>query len=132
MTPSQRLSIVRDSLRQWLADHGVGDPEQNQPQSEAMLICGGYFCGRRFRFPNHTAVWFIEEDEVKVHDASGSLCECYRGDQIDTLAGQWVQQSQQEPLQDEPRLRISAPSLSGGDAAAEGRSSEAVPARRAA
>ncbi len=86
MTNSQRLLVVRNSLRNWMSGRHAGEADQAEPLSEAMLIRGGFFRGRRFRFLNYQAVWFIEEDELKVHDREGSVVAHFQGEQIDRLA----------------------------------------------
>ena len=89
MTNSQRLSAVRDALRGWLLTHLPENPRAADPVGEAMLIQDGCFCGRRFRFPEHAAVWFLEEDEVKVRDLQGNLMVCFHGSQVDEWADAW-------------------------------------------
>jgi hypothetical protein len=39
-----------------------------------LLIRGGHYCGRRFTSPSgRTAIWFIEEDQLKLYDSQGEL-----------------------------------------------------------
>jgi hypothetical protein len=45
----------------------------DQIPSEAMLIRGGFFCGRRFVAEGLEAVWFIEENEIKFYDCDGAV-----------------------------------------------------------
>ncbi|MBW3598815.1 MAG: hypothetical protein KY475_16255 [Planctomycetes bacterium] len=40
---------------------------------ETILIRDGYFCGRRFECDGFTAVWFVEENELKIHDRDGRV-----------------------------------------------------------
>ena len=40
---------------------------------ESLLIRDGFFCGRRFEMDGLCAVWFVEEDELKVYDRDGTL-----------------------------------------------------------
>ncbi len=56
-----------------------------------MLIRKGYFCGRRFRFQLYHAVWFMEEDEVKIHAPQGEVVERLGASEIDALAQAWHQ-----------------------------------------
>jgi hypothetical protein len=72
MTNSQRLNAVRHLLQTWYLDrqpHAAWDPE------ESILVRGGFYCGRRFRFQDYQAVWFAEEDQVKIYDPQGRLVE---------------------------------------------------------
>lgn len=86
MTNSQRLSAVRTALRKWIADRHGDQDDCGKPLSEAMLIRDGYFCGRRFRFQLYHAVWFLEEDEVKILGSDGTVVGRLDADAIDTLA----------------------------------------------
>ncbi len=70
MTNSQRLAAVRRCLDRWIEEQqSDGDIEIR----DSILIRDGFFVGRRFQLGRYHAVWFMEEDEVKVHDQSGSL-----------------------------------------------------------
>jgi hypothetical protein len=70
MTNSQRLAAVRRCLDRWLEkQQSDGDIEI----SDAVLIRGGFYVGRKFQLGPYRAVWFMEEDEVKIHDAGGSV-----------------------------------------------------------
>lgn len=91
MTNSQRLAVVRTALRKWISDRHDGQDELGKPLSEAMLIRDGFFCGRRFRFQLYHAVWFLEEDEVKILSSDGTVASRLVADQIDALAQAWQQ-----------------------------------------
>lgn len=41
--------------------------------SEIILIRNGHYCGRRFTVAGGSAVWFLEENQIKVYDAQGTL-----------------------------------------------------------
>jgi hypothetical protein len=79
MTNSQRLATVRACLLQWLAkqrDPGESPVDPDHPiTQESILIRDEYYCGRRFHTAEHQAVWFIEEDELKIYRNTGEL-EC--------------------------------------------------------
>ncbi len=96
MTNSQRLAKVRARLLQWIADQEPGDSgddpstesgaESNVGSSilrESILIRGEFFCGRRFYTANHYAVWFIEEDQLKIYQNNGDLLCILTGSQIE-------------------------------------------------
>lgn len=89
MTNSQRLVAVRDALRGWILGQQPENSQAADPLGEAMLIQDGYFCGRRFRFPGHTAIWFLEEDEVKLRDTQGQVVARLQGDEINRWAEAW-------------------------------------------
>lgn len=104
MTNSQRLSLVRQCLRLWLADNALDDhlpgdtqtdlagadakqagstgPTPPQAIQESILIRDGFYCGRRFDAGTHEAVWFMEEDELKISDLTGDLLCVYVGEEI--------------------------------------------------
>ena len=90
MTNSQRLATVRQAFLHWLRDAGVNacsDSHDNSLiQRESVLIRDEFFCGRRFIAKDHHAVWFIEEDVVKIHLSDGQLMHVLRGAEIDEFA----------------------------------------------
>lgn len=93
MTNSQRLSAVRTALRKWITDRHPAQDDSGKPVSEAMLIRGGYFCGRRFRFQLYHAIWFLEEDEVKILSPEGEVVGRLEAQEINSLAQAWNQAS---------------------------------------
>lgn len=110
MTNSQRLSSVRNALRQWISERQPDAVDLHQPASEAMLIRDGFFCGRRFRFPNYQAVWFLEEDELKIRDLQGTGLALLSTTEIDELAGVWeaTLAAQAQPADEVRTLSITA------------------------
>jgi hypothetical protein len=40
---------------------------------ETILIRDGYYCGRRFECDGWTAIWFVEEQQVKLYDRDGRV-----------------------------------------------------------
>jgi hypothetical protein len=70
MTNSQRIEKVRHTLQRWYeAEH---EPTELQFE-ESILIRDGFYCGRRFRFGPYSAIWFIEENQLKIFDERGAL-----------------------------------------------------------
>lgn len=49
----------------------------NMPQptefSESILIKSGNYCGRRFAGEGGHAIWFVEENQLKLYNAEGKL-----------------------------------------------------------
>ena len=88
MTNSQRLAAVRERLTQWLCEQR--DPSEDEAEfsilRESILIRNEFYCGRRFHTANHDAVWFIEEDELKIYHSNGQLACVFKGDEIDVGA----------------------------------------------
>jgi hypothetical protein len=60
---------VRNLVTQTFAQLGAGDEELR----ETILIRDGNYCGRRFESARGVAVWFVEESQIKLYSADGSL-----------------------------------------------------------
>ena len=60
---------VRDRVRQIAAEHGFSA----ETIGESILIREGFYCGRRFMLDGMQAVWFVEENELKVFNPDGTL-----------------------------------------------------------
>jgi hypothetical protein len=90
MTNSQRLATIRARFLRWLADQGVADPGPEDSLHgilrESILIRDEIYCGRRFHTASHQAVWFIEEDVLKIYQKTGELACVFTGDQINLAA----------------------------------------------
>ena len=90
MTNSQRLMTVRQCLERWLETHrdadATADGSDAVPFRESILIREGFYCGRRFEAEGWSAVWFLEEDQLKISDISGAVVMAYRGDELDRAA----------------------------------------------
>ncbi len=83
MTNSQRLYAVRRLLAHWAGDQTDVDTSS---LCESVLIRSGFYCGRRFQFGPYHAIWFMEEDQVKIHDPSGQIVATFDHSSIDRLA----------------------------------------------
>ena len=59
---------VRSHVRGVFLQHGAS---QEDPIEEAILIRDGFYCGRRFQCGELKAVWFVEEDQLKIYDQEG-------------------------------------------------------------
>ncbi|MEM6363384.1 MAG: hypothetical protein AAF745_03085 [Planctomycetota bacterium] len=70
MTPAQKLTRARDQFRRLESIC----TRQTAPQwHESVYIADGMFVGRQFSGATLTAIWFTEEDVLKVFDADGQL-----------------------------------------------------------
>ncbi|TWT98984.1 hypothetical protein [Neorhodopirellula pilleata] len=96
MTPSQQLARARTCVRIFFAE---GQTDKNEVNGglptdsdaefrESVFICEGFYRGRRFRSPSMTAVWFAEEDELKIHTIGGELVVSLDAQAMDELAEQ--------------------------------------------
>lgn len=120
MTNSQRLATVRARLLRWLAAEHIGHAEQSvgtgqhesagpnsQPAailSESILIRNEFYCGRQFHTESHRAVWFIEEDELKIYRTRGELVCVLSSEEIDAVADDAVR-----PADSPDVLKLPAP-----------------------
>lgn len=79
---------------------GIG----NRPFQESILIRDGYYCGRRFDAGSLEAVWFLEEDQVKISDVLGTVLCVLRGSEVDALAALSLPEAElpQEQFADQP------------------------------
>ena len=90
MTNSQRLATVRAFLKNWIASADGNKASADSDASEggwteSLLIREGFFCGRSFVTKHHRAVWFVEEDELKIRDQSGEIVAVFRGEEITSV-----------------------------------------------
>ncbi|QDV68490.1 hypothetical protein Poly24_21990 [Rosistilla carotiformis] len=70
MSNAQRLDEVRAFLQAWFSKN---HPSNVWNANEAILIREGHYCGRRFAFGPYTAIWFVEENQIKIFDPDGSV-----------------------------------------------------------
>ncbi len=101
MTNSQRLSTVRDQLIRWITSQngaavyeGSGSAEGSPILSESILIRDGFYCGRRFDLGSHRAVWFLEEDVLKIYSSQGELKCVLTGEQLGEIADERADREQ--------------------------------------
>lgn len=144
MTNSQRLSAVRECLIQWLAAQSreakpaESDPGGRRPDldaepaiiSESLLIRDGFFCGRRFDLGSHRAVWFLEENIVKIFRHSGELICVLSGEQLSPE--QSVEDENSKILSLRPTTPPAASDVGGGSKGSDDNSSEAAADHRRA
>jgi hypothetical protein len=64
------IHSVRTRVRQLLAAAGL---PTEAPVRETLLIRNGNYCGRRFESDGAHAVWFMEEDQIKLYSPEGLL-----------------------------------------------------------
>jgi len=72
MHHAQLLELVRQIVRETFASHGTDSLDD---WCETILIRDGYYCGRRFTCGDLRAIWFIEENSLKIFSQEvGLLC----------------------------------------------------------
>lgn len=64
----QVRQLIRDSFKKAIGAVPI-------TLQETLLIAGGHYCGHRFTCSGASAVWFVEEDQIKIYSADGSLLE---------------------------------------------------------
>ena len=65
------IDSIRLTVRQSLEQRGCDLSDLH----EAILIRQGTYCGRRFECAGGSAIWFIEEQQIKYYDAEGRVLE---------------------------------------------------------
>lgn len=65
-----KAETIRRQVRQIFQQNGAAS---DTDLCESLLIRDGYFCGRRFEMDGFCAVWFVEEDELKIYDRDGKV-----------------------------------------------------------
>ena len=66
-----KVELVRSLIAHAFAE--MGAESEAGPVIETLLVREGIFCGRRFELDGLQAVWFMEEEQVKVYDRSGMV-----------------------------------------------------------
>ena len=61
---------VREHVHQVFLQQGV---DKDALIEEAILIRDGFYCGRRFECESLQAIWFVEEDQLKIYNQQGVL-----------------------------------------------------------
>jgi hypothetical protein len=72
MTHDSRIEQIRAFVEQRLRAWGTN---ADQVLAEAVLIRDERYCGHRFQFGEYAAVWFVEENELKIYGSSGQILE---------------------------------------------------------
>jgi hypothetical protein len=70
MPPADLTTSIRHCVQQLFAELNFGASEACR---ETILIRDGNYCGRRFEAAAGHAVWFVEEDQLKLVDAQGRV-----------------------------------------------------------
>jgi hypothetical protein len=67
---SNRPREIRKLVQQQFADI---EPCGEAIEHESLLIRNGEYCGHRYQSEHLTAIWFLEENEIKFYDQAGHL-----------------------------------------------------------
>jgi hypothetical protein len=68
---SSQAEFVRNAFRHVVTLHSGLEPTTSI--LETTLIRDGSYCGRRFSMHGYNLIWFIDEQQIKLFDRSGSL-----------------------------------------------------------
>ena len=102
MTNSHRLAKVRELFLNWMlnAQGSLSTADSDQPliRSESVLIRDEFYCGRRFHSDLYDAIWFIEEDVLKIYRGDGTLAKALRSADIDAFDEKMVVAAAAETL----------------------------------
>ena len=77
MTHAQQLAAAREAVLQVAGESDL---------SEVILIKDGYYAGHRFAFEGGYAVWFLDEQQVKIHRHDGALLKVVLMGKVDRRA----------------------------------------------
>lgn len=69
-------------IRGRLDEVGHESESEKAIRNESILIRDGFYCGRRFQAAQHHAIWFMEEDQLKIHDTDGSVVAVFSGEEL--------------------------------------------------
>lgn len=70
MPHAELTQHVRQLVAEAFARAGIPQPADF---TESILIKCGNYCGRKFLASGGHAIWFVEENQVKLYDAGGRL-----------------------------------------------------------
>lgn len=70
MQHAEALEAVRRAVRGTFVELGA---DAGLHMSEHILLRNDTYCGRRFFADGLQAIWFVEEDQVKIHAQDGSV-----------------------------------------------------------
>jgi hypothetical protein len=70
MLDASLVDRVRRLVLQAFVELGLAEPSEIH---ETILVRDGYYCGRRFETQSASAIWFVEENQVKVFQADGRV-----------------------------------------------------------
>jgi hypothetical protein len=68
MQNDRQTREVREHVHQVFLQHGV---DKDALIEEAILIRDGFYCGRRYECESFQAIWFVEEDQLKIYNEQG-------------------------------------------------------------
>ena len=69
MTHEHQTDRIRRLVSRTFAEFGLSDGELR----ETILIRDGQYCGRRFEMAGASAIWFVEENEIKIYRAGSPV-----------------------------------------------------------
>ena len=75
MSTSSLADEIRRQVRHALTEQGANAAAT---LCESILVRGGFLCGRRFELDGFSAIWFVEERQLKYFDRAGTVVDIAR------------------------------------------------------
>jgi hypothetical protein len=85
MPHTNTLEGIRQTIRGAFTELGASKGLQI---SEHILIRNDLYCGRRFRCGDFEAVWFIEENQIKIRGSDGTVVRVLPGSSLTRTANE--------------------------------------------
>ena len=76
-----QVQMIRERVTQAFAEQGLASTTEIR---ESILISNGCYCGRRFETEGGHAIWFCEENQLKLYGPQGNVIRVIRN--LGTLA----------------------------------------------
>lgn len=96
MTPSQKLTRARNCVHAYCHEQF---PEETIELHDSIFISDGFYRGRRFRCEQATAVWFAEEDQLKIHMPDGACVASWNAAEMAERVERFEHVDLNEPVQ---------------------------------
>lgn len=98
MTPSQKLTRARNCVHAYCHEQF---PEETIELRDSIFISDEFYRGRRFRCDQLSAVWFAEEDQLKIHTPDGACVASWNAAEMAERVEQVEQVELGEPVESE-------------------------------
>jgi hypothetical protein len=84
MQHAEALEAVRRAVRNHFLELGA---DVDLQLNEHILVRHDAYCGRRFFADGLQAIWFVEEDQVKIHARDGTVVQVMSSEEAARRAG---------------------------------------------
>jgi hypothetical protein len=90
MLHSQTLAVIRQVVRNIFVELGQSEDCKT---TEHILLRDDLYCGRRFQADGLQAIWFIEEDQIKVYAKDGTVARVLSSSEVFQYYEAWRRQA---------------------------------------